>query len=78
MERKLEKELMSNRYTAEDLLSKIEWEGGVAEAMDYGITWHDVPLEISGRWYEANQLLDQFNVIADSIQYTLERESGVI
>lgn len=62
---------MSERYTLGQLAGKIEWEGGVFEALEYGIKANDVPVELEKLWAEAvsihRDLADVIDEIAEHL-----------
>lgn len=53
-------------YNIHDFLSKIDWEGGVYGALEYGLTVGDyeLPQQIIDKW---NEIRDMFNEISDLV-----------
>lgn len=45
------------RLSKEELRNKIEWEGGITAAMEYGIRPEQVPVEIEESWREISNAL---------------------
>lgn len=41
---------------AAELEAKIEWEGGLLQAIDYGIKYEEVPEEVRDMWAEAQRM----------------------
>lgn len=59
-----------------DFLSKIDWEGGVYGALDYGLTAgdYDLPKAITDKWNEIRELFEglsaevaEFDILADKL-----------
>ena len=63
-----------SRYTNEDLFMKIDWEGGIAEAIEYGIRSSDVPVDLAPLWESASERYAAFSQVADVIMEILEKE----
>lgn len=68
---------MSKRYTPDDLLAAIDWEGGVDELIRYGIKSAAVPSEVAALWNSAEKFLDKFDEVADQITDILEKKRSV-
>lgn len=53
--------------TIEELASKIEWEGGIMEAVDYGIKVadlpEDIPVEIRDAWQRMRNVLADVDLV---------------
>ena len=58
-------------YTLEDLAAKIDWEGGFEMALEYGITYDEVPDEVSEQWKKAQELHTQLNKLWEDISNIL-------
>jgi hypothetical protein len=59
--------------TAADFASKVEWEGGVMEALDYGLKPADAPEgPIRDAWARLYQLWQQLSPIADEVSRLLD------
>lgn len=67
---------MSSHGNIHDFLSKIDWEGGVYEALQYGlkVSDYDLPQEVVDSWNEIresfadlDELVTEFNKIADRV-----------
>jgi hypothetical protein len=59
-----------------DLLGKIEWEGGLGAAMEYGlhdVEDYDVPDEVKELWEEAATMYCEWEALADELQDALNR-----
>jgi len=71
---------MSDRFSSrEHLAAKIEWEGGVLEALDYGITTGDMPegdAELAEAWGKLEAAWKQLSPLADAVTDLLEGGSG--
>lgn len=67
---------MSDRFEdREALAAKIEWEGGVLEALDYGITTEMMPegdTELAGAWAKLEAAWKQLSPLADAIRKMLD------
>lgn len=67
---------MSNRFEfRSDLASKIEWEGGIFEALDYGIKAEDMPegdTELTAAWTELRAAYDRAAKLAEKVEALLE------
>lgn len=55
------------RMSMQELADQVEWEGGVADAIDYGIKSSEVPLELEAEWKKAEKLLKQSQAIVERI-----------
>lgn len=54
---------MQESTNINDLIEKIEWEGGIAGALDYGfaeIDDYDVPDDLKDAWAEMSDVWDEF------------------
>ncbi len=60
------------RMTPQDLLDKIEWEGGLVESIAYGIDSTEVPEEVEILWRHAEQAYDALEPLAMKIERVLE------
>lgn len=60
---------MADRFASrEDVADKIEWEGGLASVLDYGITADDMPdAELEAAWREMAQAYEAY-----------ERAAGIV
>ena len=67
---------MSTYGNIHDFLSKIEWEGGAYEALDYGLTpsGYDLPQNIIDAWWEIREvyetiapMIEEFWKLADTV-----------
>ena len=71
---------MSDRFKSrEDLAEKINWEGGIAEAVDYGIKAEDMPegdTELTELWAEMVDAYKKFDALADKV-HGLLGEHGI-
>lgn len=56
-------------YTKEELLVMVEWEGGIIEAMQCGITADQVPTEIRSQWQAVQAVLHLINQIDEYLYY---------
>lgn len=67
---------MSDRFESrERLASKIEWEGGVLESIDYGITTDMLPegdTELAELWAEMVPAYEKAAALADKVHALLE------
>lgn len=64
---------MTEPMTAADFASKVEWEGGVMEALDYGLKPADAPEgPIRDAWARLYQLWQQLSPIADEVSRLLD------
>lgn len=50
---------MSRKYTPDELLDKITWEGSVVAAIQYGIKADDVPAEVADLWDAAQGMMQE-------------------
>lgn len=64
---------MADRYNWEDLYCKIDYEGGVDEAIRYGIAGDDVPADIEDLWRSAVKRLNAYDEVQNEIWEILER-----
>ena len=60
------------RMTPQDLLSKIEWEGGIIEAIAYGINSTEVPESVETLWRLAEEAYDTIEPLGFQIERALE------
>ena len=71
---------MSNRFgSREDLAAKIEWEGGILEAVDYGIKAADMPegdAELAEAWGKLEASFGETSKLADAVEKLLVPEDG--
>ena len=71
---------MSDRFTSrEHLAAKIEWEGGILEALDYGIRTGDMPegdTELAEAWEKLEAAWKQLNPLADAVTELLGGEAA--
>jgi hypothetical protein len=67
---------MSDRFASrEELANKIEWEGGIFEALDYGIRSDDMPegdTELVEAWRDLAVAYASVSVLADKVQDLLD------
>lgn len=66
-----------------DFLAKIDWEGGVYGALDYGLTAadYDLPKDVADKWLEIRELftdleelVHDFDILADKAAETTPYE----
>ena len=63
---------MTEPMTAADFASKVEWEGGVMEALDYGLKPAHAPEgPIREAWTRLYQVWQQLSPIADEVSRLL-------
>lgn len=55
------------RMSMQQLADKVEWEGGVADAIDYGIKHDQVPSELEVEWLQAELLVEQLHPLVEKI-----------
>jgi len=68
---------MTEPMTAADFASKVAWEGGVMEALDYGLDPSDAPEgPIRDAWARLYQLWQQLSPIADEVSRLLDGVEG--
>jgi hypothetical protein len=69
---------MADRFESRaDLFAKIEWEGGVVEACEYGIHADEMPegdTELAELWQKLEEAQKAVTPIADAIQALLDNE----
>lgn len=68
---------MSKFYDLEDLCAKVDWEGGVDQAISYGIKASDIDPELSelrAAWDEAVEKYNEYEPIEAEIYAMLEDE----
>lgn len=67
-----------SRKNAQVLLDKIDWEGGVMDAVIYGIRSKDVPAIVEDDWAELEKWIDEIEKLEAQIMaaLTLEAEDG--
>jgi len=59
---------MGRGYNKEELVSKIEWEGGIPETLEYGVTADDIDdPELAKAWTQLEQMWRQFEVERDRV-----------
>jgi hypothetical protein len=67
---------MSDRFSSrEHLAAKIEWEGGILEAVDYGIKTEDMPegdAELTEAWAKLEASFAETSKLADAVEKLLE------
>jgi hypothetical protein len=67
---------MADRFESRaDLLAKIEWEGGVVEAYDYGIGHEEMPegdTELTELWKQLEEAQEKVEPIARKIEKLLD------
>lgn len=59
---------MSEVFTYEELAGKIDWEGGVAATISYGIKVDAVPEALRGKWATATKLEHELSDLCDEIE----------
>ena len=75
---------MNSRMTIEELASKVEWEGGVEGALDYGVTSDDIEdPQLSALWAKATEahavlqyIVADINKILDAVEGALDGTDG--
>jgi hypothetical protein len=71
---------MADRYESRaDLLAKIEWEGGVIAALEYGIKTADMPegdTEMEQAWRKLEDAWNDLDPIVDAVEKLVE--AGVV
>jgi len=58
-----------------NLLSKIDWEGGIPEVLEYGIRniWsYDVPEELKEAWAAMEEFYSEFELARDQVQALMD------
>lgn len=53
-----------------EVASKVEWEGGVAEALDYGLKSEDMPEgdhELEGAWNRMEEAYARFDALREKV-----------
>ena len=63
---------MSDFESVADFASKVEWEGGIVEALDYGIKPKDVPEEIRPQWQELSDMWKKMEPLLEEVSTMLE------
>ena len=61
---------MSRYQTLEDLAAKIDWEGGIAEAVAYGIKHTDIPdghPDLAAAWARLEDVHAEMECLCDEI-----------
>lgn len=64
---------MTERMSRDDFLSKVEWEGGIYEVLQWGMRADDVPEEIEVLWQKLEQAFDVYKVFANEIWDKVEQ-----
>lgn len=65
---------MSEPYSLEDLRGKVDWEGGVLDAIEYGIKPAEVPEgELRDLWTQACALHEQLDPVLERIGKLLDQ-----
>lgn len=67
---------MKESYNIYDLLSKIDWEGGITSVLEYGvrdIDEYDVPEELKEAWAEMSEAYADFEVIETTVLELLNK-----
>lgn len=59
-------------YTIEGLAEKVDYEGGLASALEYGIKVDEVPEEIRPLWREAKAAYEAFADVARPLNAILD------
>lgn len=70
---------MSNsRYNLEDFVGKIDWEGGLTGALEYGLSTDDyeLPEDVAEKWDEIVEYFDEFESLSGEF-WALIRKHGV-
>lgn len=70
---------MSNgKYNLEDFVGKIDWEGGLTGALDYGLSTddYDIPEDVAEKWDEITEFFDEFESLSGEF-WALIRAHGV-
>jgi hypothetical protein len=67
---------MSDKQDIYDLDAKIDWEGGIDSALDYGVKIHeyDVSSELEAAWYEMEDAYEAFSDIRATVYALIEEE----
>lgn len=64
---------MTKRWSTKALRDKVNWEGGVWDAIVYGISADDIEdPKIAELWEKADDLMRQLMPIVDDIEYILD------
>lgn len=63
-------------YNVFDLEGKIDWEGGITSALEYGIRIeeYDVSEELKAAWYEMADLFEEFQDLEANVSRLIEEE----
>jgi hypothetical protein len=67
---------MRESYNIFDLLSKIDWEGGVASVLEYGlreIEDYDVPEALKEAWAEMADAFAEFELLEETVADMLHK-----
>jgi hypothetical protein len=50
--------------TKDELAAKVEWEGGIPDAiLDYGLTIADLPVDVIDAWYRIYMISDDVDLV---------------
>ena len=65
-----------SKYNIYDLEGKIDWEGGMTSAIEYGIDIeeYDVSEELKAAWYEMVDLFSEFEDLEANVNRLIEEE----
>ena len=66
---------MSRRMSAMETLSKIEWEGSLIGAIEYGLKAEHVPPLVADEWQQVMDLMEQVESVCANIVAHLEIEA---
>lgn len=69
---------MSDKFTPKQFAAKIEWEGGVVSALEYGLAAEDLAdtedaAPLKAAWANLEQIWDNFSPAMDKVDVLLEK-----
>jgi hypothetical protein len=69
---------MSDRYSFQEFMGKMDWEGGAYGALEYGIRLsdYDLPKEAEDKWCEIQEVFGEFSDLITDF-YAIAEEYGV-
>ncbi|APC46374.1 hypothetical protein HWB05_gp112 [Streptomyces phage BRock] len=70
--------MTTGKYNLEDFVGKIDWEGGLVGALEYGLSTddYDIPEDVAEKWEEIVEYFDEFESLSSDF-WALIRAHGV-
>jgi hypothetical protein len=71
---------MEDKYNIHDFISKIDWEGGVYGALEYGLTArdYDLPKHLVDSWNEIRELFEDIDSLVSEWYRESEKHANTV